>query len=220
MFRLLICDDHPAIRVGMRSTAQASIPRCEVAEAGSAQELLALLAGLQPYDLLVLDVRLPDRSGLELLPEIRAMRPNLHVWVTSGEASEQYMTAALNGGANGYLPKTVDEPVLAQALRDASQGRIILPGNYSSRAPSGWDPERARSGAGQVLERLGLTPRQRDVLACILRGQSNKQIARELDISDGTVKTHTAAIFSALGVGSRAAVIVKCNNLGIPLGGH
>lgn len=219
MFRLLICDDHPAIRVGMRSTARASIPRCEVTEAGNAQELMALLAGLQPFDLLVLDVRLPDRSGLELLPEIRALRPKLHIWVTSGEASAQWMTAALNGGANGYLPKTVDEPILAQALRDASQGRIILPGNYAGRVQTDWNAERARSGATQVLDRLGLTPRQRDVLACILRGQSNKQIARALDISDGTVKTHTAAIFSALGVSSRASVIVKCNSLGIPLGG-
>jgi DNA-binding NarL/FixJ family response regulator len=220
VFRLLICDDHPAIRVGLRATAKAAIPQCEVTEVDSGAALLQQLSGPQPFDLLILDVNLPDRTGLDLLADVRGLRPQLHVWVTSGEPNEQWMAQALNGGANGYLPKSVDESVLSQALRDASQGRIILPANYAQRPATRWDPERARTGAEQVLARLGLTPRQRDVLTCILRGQSNKQIARALDISDGTVKTHTAAIFNALGVNSRANVIVKCSSLGIPLGGH
>ena len=217
MFRLLICDDHPAVRVGVRTAALAAVPQCEVTETGTAEQVLQLLHGPQPFDLLILDVKLPDRSGLSILDEIRAMRPQLHVWVTSGEQSEQLMAAALNGGANGYLPKSVSEAVLAQALRDASMGRIILPANYARRAQFPWDPARAQSSAAAMLQGLGLTPRQQDVLKCLLRGQSNKQIARSLDISDGTVKTHTAAIFNALGVNSRANVIVKCSSLGIPL---
>jgi DNA-binding NarL/FixJ family response regulator len=218
VFRLLICDDHPAVRVGVRTAARTSVPGCEVTEAGTAAHVLELLRGQDPFDLLILDVRLPDQSGLAILDEIRALRPRLHVWITSGEQSEELMAAALNGGANGYLPKSVSEDVLAQALRDASTGRIILPANYGRPAQPPWDPARARSGANVILERLGLTPRQQEVLGGLLRGQSNKQIARQLDISDGTVKTHTAAIFNALGVNSRANVIVKCSSLGIPLG--
>lgn len=218
MFRLLICDDHPAIRVGVRTAARAAVQDCEVSEAGTAADLLGLLRGPGQFDLAILDVQLPDRSGLSILDEIRALRPKLHVWITSGAQDESLMVAALNGGANGYLPKGVSEEVLVQALRDASLGRIILPGNYARTASPSWDPARARSAAGATLARLGLTPRQQDVLRCLLRGQSNKQIARELDISDGTVKTHTAAIFNALGVNSRANVIVKCNSLGLPLG--
>jgi DNA-binding NarL/FixJ family response regulator len=218
VFRLLICDDHPAIRVGVRTAALSAVPQCEITEAGTATQVLQLLAGSQPFDLLILDVNLPDRTGLSILDEIRALRPRLHVWITSGEQSESLMAAALNGGANGYLPKSVSEDVLARALRDASMGRIILPANYGRHAQPAWDPAKAQSGASITLHRLGLTPRQQDVLGCLLRGQSNKQIARELDISDGTVKTHTAAIFNALGVNSRANVIVKCSSLGIPLG--
>lgn len=219
VFRLLICDDHPAVRVGVRTAAVSSVPGCEVTEAGTAAHVLQLLRSDQPFELLILDVHLPDGNGLAILDEIRALRPRLHVWITSGEQNEELMAAALNGGANGYLPKSVTEEVLATALRDASAGRIILPTNYGGRAPRpAWDPAKALSVAGATLKHLGLTPRQQDVLGCLLRGQSNKHIARELDISDGTVKTHIAAIFNALGVNSRANVIVKCSSLGIPLG--
>jgi DNA-binding NarL/FixJ family response regulator len=217
MFRLLICDDHPHLRAGLRLTANQALPGCQVTEVGTLAALLAVARGPQPFELLILDVRLPDGSGLQALEELRSLRPELCIWVTSGADDPALMGQALNAGANGYLPKSVSEEVLAQALRDASQGRIVLPALYRPGAAA-WNAQAARSDAQEVLARLGLTPRQRDVLACILRGQSAKQIARTLDISGGTVKSHTAAIFGALGVNSRANVIVKCSALGIPLG--
>ena len=217
MFRLVICDDHPSVRVGMRMTARSAALDCDVTEVGTAADLMRALRGERVFDLLVLDVNLPDGSGLDLLAEIRALRPDLRIWISSGEERQDIMAAALNGGANGYLPKSVSEDVLFRALRDAANGRIVLPSNYKG-PDDHWDRAAAADSAASILQRLGLTPRQQDVLGCILKGYSAKQIARELDISDGTVKTHTGAIFSALGVNSRANVLVKCNSLGIPLG--
>jgi DNA-binding NarL/FixJ family response regulator len=216
VFRLLICDDHAATRIGVRFTANSAVPDCDVTEAATAGELMGILHSGRPFDLLILDVQLPDRTGISVLPEIRELRPELRIWITSGELSEDVMASGLNAGANGYLPKSVSEKVLFQALRDASLDRIVLPGNYRDD-DAAWDPQQAGHAAGQRLQSLGLTPRQRDVLHCILQGYSAKQIARELRITDGTVKTHTAAIFNALGVNSRANVIVKCNRMGIPL---
>jgi DNA-binding NarL/FixJ family response regulator len=219
MFRLLICDDHSMTRIGMRDVAARAAGHCDTTEAGSARELLEALRSRKPFDLLILDIRLPDRSGLSVLPEVKELRPELPVWVTSADEREQTMTEALNAGASSYLPKTVSEDVMFRAMRDACRHRIVLPANY--RGPdTDWDREEASDTARKLMAKLGLSPRQQQVLALVLEGSSRKQIAQSLGITDGTAKSHIGAVYAALEVRTRAKALIRCSQLGIPLGLH
>lgn len=208
MFRLLICDDHPAIRTALRLLACEGIPGgCEVTECASAEELLALLEQGRDVDFLTLDLQLPGRSGLDVLAEVKQSRPDLPVMVFSADENPERVTEALQAGATSYLSKSASEQALAEALRAAAAHRSTLPAPYV----------RAWKG-GQGLDDLALSTRQREVLQCLLRGMSAKQIARALGISDGTVKSHTVAVFRALNVSSRAQVVLEAHRRGIPFG--
>lgn len=210
MFRLLICDDHPPIRTALRLLAKEAAPgACEVTESASAEELLALLRAGKPFDFLTLDLQLPGRSGLEVLAEVKQLRPELPVMVFSADESPERVAGALQAGASSYLCKTAPEQVLSEALRAAAARRLSLPGTYLRGQPP------AASGAPPDLP---LSARQWEVLQCLLRGMSAKQIARVLGISDGTVKSHTVAVFRALNVSSRAQVVLEAHRRGIPFG--
>jgi DNA-binding NarL/FixJ family response regulator len=209
MFRLLICDDHPAIRTALKLLArEAASGDCEATECSSAEELLAELSSGRTFDFLTLDLQLPGRSGLEVLGEVKQLRPELPVMVLSADESPERVTEALQAGATSYLFKSAPEHVLRDALRDAAAQRTSLPGTFGPASP-------ANSSA---LDDLGLSTRQREVLQCLLRGMSAKQISRVLGISDGTVKSHTVAVFRALNVSSRAQVVLEAHRRGIPFG--
>ncbi|MCC2674780.1 MAG: LuxR family transcriptional regulator [Ramlibacter sp.] len=209
MFRLLICDDHPAIRTALRLLARDALPGgCDVIECASAEELLALLEQDRPFDFVTLDLQLPGRSGLDVLAEVKQMRPDLPVMVFSADENPERVTEALQAGATSYLFKSASEQVLTEALRAAAAHRPALPAPY------------ARDWKGTPgADDLPLSARQREVLQCLLRGMSAKQIARALGISDGTVKSHTVAVFRALNVSSRAQVVLEAHRRGIPFGG-
>ena len=208
MFRLLICDDHPAIRTALRLLArEAAGGECEATECSSAEELLVHLSDGRAFDFLTLDLQLPGRSGLEVLAHVKELRPELPVMVLSADESPERVTEALQAGATSYLFKTASEPVLAEALRAAVAHRSALPAPYVRD----WK-------GGKGLDDLALSTRQREVLQCLLRGMSAKQIARALGISDGTVKSHTVAVFRAFNVSSRAQVVLEAHRRGIPFG--
>lgn len=210
MFRLLICDDHPPIRTALRLLAKEAAPgACEVTECASAEELVALLHAGKPYDFLTLDLQLPGRSGLEVLAEVKQLRPELPVMVFSADENPERVTEALQAGATSYLFKTASEQVLSEAPRAAAARKLHLPAPYVRSQPS--------SGGGAPHD-LPLSARQWEVLQCLLRGMSAKQIARVLGISDGTVKSHTVAVFRALNVSSRAQVVLEAHRRGIPFG--
>ena len=208
MFRLLICDDHPAIRTALKLLAREATPGgCEVTECATAEEVLAVLEHDRPFDFMTLDLQLPGRSGLDLLAGVKQMRPDLPVMVFSADENPERVTEALQGGATSYLFKSASELVLADALRAAAAHRATLPAPYVRD----WK-------GGKGVDDLALSARQREVLQCLLRGMSAKQIARALGISDGTVKSHTVAVFRALNVSSRAQVVLEAHRRGIPFG--
>jgi DNA-binding NarL/FixJ family response regulator len=209
MFRLLICDDHPAIRTALKLLAREAAPgECEATECSSAEELLVQLSDGRSFDFLTLDLQLPGRSGLEVLAEVKQLRPELPVMVLSADESPERVTEALQAGATSYLFKSASEHVLRDALRAAASHRSSLPREFG---PPARDDSKG-------LDDLGLSARQREVLQCLLRGMSAKQIARALGISDGTVKSHTVAVFRALNVSSRAQVVLEAHRRGIPFG--
>jgi DNA-binding NarL/FixJ family response regulator len=209
LFSLLICDDHPPIRTALRLLARQATPASEVTETGTAQELLAVLGTGRNFDLLTLDLRLPDRYGLSVLVDVKQLRPALPVMVLSADESAESVTAALDAGASSYLSKSAHEDVLFQALRDAAQRRISLPSAYAGRP--------ADSTSEPAQNPVGLSQRQAQVLDCLLRGMTAKQIGRTLGIGEGTVKSHTVAVFRALQVSTRTQAVVEAHRRGIRL---
>lgn len=206
-FRLLACDDHPSIRMALRFAMQRLHPGAEVHETGSGRALLEVLTKPFHFDLLVLDMQLPDVAGLELLRKVKASRPLLPVLVLSADDRPNTIMAALEQGASSYITKTSPEEVLTRSLQAALEGQITLPRNAGAAidtlAPALPDPLAA------------LSPRQREVLQCLLRGMSTKQISRELNIAEGTAKDHTIAVFRHFNVRSRAMVLVEAQRRGL-----
>jgi DNA-binding NarL/FixJ family response regulator len=206
--RILVVDDHPlmaeALGVAMRSLDGAT----EVETAGNLASAMAR-AGEAAFDLCLLDLGLPDCTGLEALARMRERLPALPVVVVSGSDDPGSVLEALDLGAMGYIPKSSPRDVLLGAVRLVAAGGIYLP----------VEALKARDSAPPVkgAADLGLSARQREVLELLLKGLPNKLIARRLDISENTTKIHVSAVLRALGVSTRTQALIAANRLGLQL---
>jgi len=214
--KVLVVDDHHLIREGMRpvlAKLAAAGEAVEVLDAATFGEARAYLERHADVELVLLDLRLPDASGLDALDELQRSHPDVPVVLMSGEDDAANVRAALEHGALGYIPKSSSPPVVLHALRLVLAGGIYVPPEIlrADRAPA---PRPAGARTADVA-RLGLTPRQVEVLALLAAGRSNKEICRELRLSEGTVKTHLAAIFKALGVANRVQAVIAAGRMGI-----
>ena len=219
--KLLICDDHPPIRAAVTHIARALIGNIEIVEAGSGSEALARLETERDIELVLLDLHMPGMSGLDLLSELKLRFPSLPVVVLSSDESRATVIDALERGATGYICKSSPTDLLAKFLEHALKGNIAVPtailnGSKAEAAGGAEFPQTATEGASAGV----LSPRQMEVLACLLRGMSNKQISRELRLAEGTVKSHTVAVFRALNVTSRAQAVIEASRRGFPVGGQ
>jgi DNA-binding NarL/FixJ family response regulator len=217
--KLLICDDHPPIRAAVTYIAREINKDIEIVEAGNGTEALALLEQQPDVELALVDVRMPGLNGLDLLSELKARYPTLPVVVLSSDETRATVVDALDRGAAGYICKSSPTNLLAKFLEHALNGNIALPNAivHGPNVEPVWDAALPRADKQWPAE-IGLSPRQMDVLACLLRGMSNKQICRELGLADGTVKTHTNAIYRALRVTSRAQAVIEASRRGFPIG--
>lgn len=214
--KILVVDDHHLIREGMRPVLRqlaSGAEAVEVLDAATFGEARAHLQRHADVELVLLDLRLPDASGLDALDELQRTRPDVPVVLMSGEDDAASVRAALERGALGYIPKSSSAPVVLNALRLVLAGGVYVPPEIlqGDRAPAAQAPRSRRVDPA----RLGLTPRQMDVLALLVGGKSNKEICRELDLSEGTVKAHLAAIFKALGVANRVQAVIEAGKLGL-----
>ncbi|MCX7140010.1 MAG: response regulator transcription factor [Proteobacteria bacterium] len=211
--KILLVDDHPLLRGGMRFLLLSLDAELEMDEAGNCTQALGLLAG-GSYDLVLLDLNMPGLNGLEALGAIREAAPNVPLVVLSGEGSPEVVRAAIEGGAMGFIPKSSTPEVLIQALQLVlAQGIYLPPLVLEAAHPPGSPGSTLPAKSATALP--GITPRQMEVLQNVIRGRSNKAIARELDVSEGTVKAHISAIFLALGVHSRTEAVYAAANLGL-----
>lgn len=204
--KVLIADDHPLVRDALARTVRQVRPQAELLHAASHDETLARLAAEQP-PLALVDLHMPGMDGTLALRRLRAASPTTRLLVVSGDDDPAVMRAALAAGAAGFVPKSEPPERLEQALALVLAGGTWLPSQALADFRDGLPPARANPGA--------LTPRQTDVLHGLMRGLPNKLIARELGLTEGTVKIHIAAILRALQAKNRTEAVVVARDLGI-----
>jgi DNA-binding NarL/FixJ family response regulator len=229
----MFVDDHPLILNALQRIVQDLDGEVEVVPAQTAAAARAVLAEDEDFDLLLLDLTLPDADGHVFLAELRRKHPALPVVVVSASERTTDVIRAIDGGAMGFVSKRCTPLALVRALRDVMRGAIVVPEGLEPEpvvhAP-GWGPAPQRAAAEPAAashggavptapaaaatpERLGLTPRQREVLGLLLQGKPNKLIARELSLSVETVKDHVAAVLRALNVTTRTQAVLAVGRL-------
>ena len=204
--KVLIADDHPMVRDALKRTLLLVEPAAEVLEAADYAGAVQALQS-QALDLALLDLHMLGMDRVDGLRRLRLRFAGVPMVVASGEDDPVVMRATLAAGARGFLPKSEAPEVLQQALRLVLGGGTYLPAQALADLRHGAPPPRPDAG--------GLTPRQTDVLRCLMRGQPNKLIARELGLTEGTVKIHIAAILRVLQARNRTEAVVVARDLGL-----
>jgi len=209
--QFVIADDHALFRAGLRLLLSDGCGPAEVREAGSLPELRALLDEDAAVDLAVVDLAMPGMNGGASIRELRHAFAQLRFVVMSGSEQRQDVLDALAAGAFGYIPKSLDPDAMVAAFQQVLNGGIYAPTLLLTEPDKAYEP--SPSIDANIIAML--TPRQCDVLRLLGKGQANKEIARALDISEGTVKIHLAAIFRLLDVRNRTEAVLKASSLDI-----
>jgi DNA-binding NarL/FixJ family response regulator len=219
--KVLIVDDHPLIREALANVLAELGPQVVVLQAESLKGALAELTAHPDTTLILLDLMLPDGEGTSVLDQVRQAHPGVPVVVLSATDNRATVLAAIDGGAMGFISKRSASPVLVNALRLVLAGEVYIPPEVlraeTLPRPAAGAGLASAPGNRRTGEELGLTPRQMDVLTLLVQGKPNKVICRELGLAEGTVKTHTAAIFRALAVSNRTQAVFAVSRLGIQL---
>ena len=201
--RIVLVEDHAILRDGLRALLELESDLVVVGSVGNAAAAVALVRELQPQ-LIISDVTLPGRSGMALIGELLAINPDSRLLVLTAHGAEEYIRAALNAGAHGYVLKDSGREDLIRAIRAVVSGRQFLCASVAAKVVSGFvsglAPKRALATEGLV------TGRERQVLTRIALGQSNKSIARELGLSVKTIEKHRANLMRKLTLHNTAAV--------------
>ena len=213
--RILIVDDHALVRRGMYHVVLEGFPDADVVEADGAASALVLMRQ-KAADIALVDVRMPDADGLELLRSLKADWPDAPVIMLSTYENAPYVKRALSDGASGYLLKDATPEDLAQAINVAMSGS----GNVlSPRVIQNLFEDAVESGPGgrgtSRRNEFSLTARENDILALLAEGHSNREIAGRLFLSEKTVKAHLAAIFRKLGVTNRTQAAMAAVHMGV-----
>ncbi len=224
--KVLLIDDHPLILTALRGVIQGIGTHVSVVGVAGARAAREALAADPGFDLVLLDLRLGDADGFELLVELRNGWPAIPVVVVSASDHSADVIRAIDLGAMGFVPKRASNETLTEALQVVMSGGIYVPpmtmgGDIAAGAERGTMPQLAAHGQPgglgsmrpNALASVKLTPRQLDVLGLLLRGQSNKLIARELNLSVETVKDHVAAVLRALNVNSRTQAVLAVSQM-------
>jgi DNA-binding NarL/FixJ family response regulator len=204
--RALVADDHELFRSGLKQLLADVFGAADVREAETLDQAIEILTNEGAGDLVLVDLRMPGMNGAEALAALRDGFPEAKIVVVSAWEERADILAALGAGVHGYIPKSLPSAEIAAALRSILEGRIFVPPSMGRREPGAPATATATTrDAGQEK----LTLRQKEVLAELLKGQASKEIARTLDIAEGTVKIHLAAIYRAFGVRTRAEAIAR-----------
>ena len=207
LHHLLIADDHPLFRGALREAVSGLFGRAEIGEAGTFEEVTALLERGGEVDLILLDLSMPGVRGFSGLMYLRAQYPSLPIVVVSANDDPAVIRRCVEFGAAGFIPKTLAIEELRGVIARVLQGEVWTPPDVDLARQS--DAE-----AGAMIARLAtLTPQQVRVLMMLSGGLLNKQIAYELGVSEATVKAHVSAILQKLGVESRTQAVIAAGRI-------
>ena len=197
--RVLICDDHEVVREGLRTLLSRRPEMAVVGEAGTMQEAIETAAKAKP-DVVIMDVRLPDGSGVEACRAIREARPETRVIMLTSYADDEALFASIVAGASGYLLKQTRGQMVVDAIRAVAQGRSLLDPDVTGKVL-----ERVRRGREQEDPAIAsLTDQERKVLEHLAEGKTNREIGTALFLSEKTVKNYVSRILDKLGLSRRA----------------
>ena len=211
MIRVLIADDHPVFRFGLRTLLKADPAMEVVGEAMNGEDAIAQAASLYP-DVILMDLNMPEMNGIEAIRRILANHPQVHILVLTMFDDDDSVFAAMRAGARGYLLKGAEGGETLQAIHIVSSGEAIFSPAIAQRLMQYFGAPRP-PGPSQPFP--DLTEREREVLALIAQGYTNQAIAEQLAISPKTVRNHISSIFSKLQVTSRLEAILRAKDAGM-----
>ncbi len=215
MIRVLIADDHPLVRSGMRALLMAAEGLEVVGEAATGEEAVALATTVQP-DVVVMDLRMPGINGIEATRRILQTNPQIRILVVTLFEDDDSVFAALRAGARGYVLKEANEEEVLRAIRAVSSGDAIFSATIAQRLIDFFAaPGYPRGTAAPILPFPELTDREREILHLIAQGRSNAEIAQELVLSMKTVRNYISSIFSKLHIADRAQAIIRARDAGL-----
>jgi DNA-binding NarL/FixJ family response regulator len=198
--RLMIVDDHEVVRLGMQAAFELEADMQIVGEAGNGAEALAKIPVLDPQ-VILMDVRMEKMGGIEACREIKNSHPHISVLMITSYPDEEAVTASIIAGASGYLLKNVSRAELLKAVRSVASGQSLLNPEAAKRA---MHQITALANGNASTQGGDLTEREREVLALVARGYTNKRIAKDLYVSEKTARNHVSHILEKLGLSRRS----------------
>ena len=216
--KYLIVDDHALVAGALTLLLEDRDPEADVHTAATADAALELVDREGDADLLILDLSLPGVTGTELMEEIVRRQPMLKILVVSGLADQESIMRVLQLGAAGFVPKSLDTELLSSAIDFVLKGGVYIPSKLLTESQKdGFFTRTAARLKAPESAPPHLTDRQLDVLAQLAKGAPIKRICRELDLSEGTVKTHVAAIYRSFGTSNRAEALIAARRAGFDI---
>ncbi|WP_136681047.1 response regulator transcription factor [Neptunomonas sp. XY-337] len=214
MYRILIADDHPLFREAIINVIENSFPNCETLETEDLDSALQIAQNEDELDLILLDLNMPGMNGLNGLITLRNDLPTIPVVIVSAEEDKQTVLQAITYGAVGFITKSSPRDQMTDALEQILAGNVYLPSDII-RSSQPDNRRNQRKDDNQIPPELlsSLTRRQLLVLERMSKGESNKQIAYNLNIAETTVKAHVSAILRKLGVHNRIQAVLSAGNI-------
>ncbi len=208
---ILLIDDHTLFRSGIETMLTSLEPKTSVQGFISCDEAISAISEPESISLILLDYHIPNTDTESNITKVKATFENAKVVILSGEEEPSKIIKAIDSGVSGFIPKSSDPQVLVAALRLILAGGVYLPEQVLRYQANTKSSISESAGNTSALEKL--SPRQREVLMHVIDGKNNKTIAREVDLSLGTVKAHLSAAYDCLGVSNRTEAVVVASKL-------
>ena len=215
--KILVVDDHVLIREALRGVLMELTGDAAIIDAADSRQAMRCIEENPDLELVLLDLKLPDGSGFDVLATLRERYPAISVVMLSASSDSDDIARALELGALGFIPKSAQREVMLSAFKLILSGGIYVPPEIlrATQATPSATPSPARSGRPPSAADIGLTGRQMEVLALMMQGKSNKAICRVLDLAEPTVKNHVTAILKALKASNRTEAVIAAGALGL-----